>query len=97
GETIEIQTAIAIPAIKEIKVAKFHFSMCFKIKNDEAIISPKKKDHKGIGWFTSRYSISLASERILIITPPNTEIKKEPLIFSQNNLMLPLSSNPKAI
>ena len=62
----------------------------------EAMISPKKKDHRGMGSLAMRYCMSLAREKKLMAMPRISEKRNVPLMCFQNCFSLPVKSSLRA-
>ena len=60
------------------------------------MISPKKKDHRGMGSLAMRYCMSLAREKKLMAMPSIREKRNVPLICFQNVRIFPVNSSLNA-
>ncbi len=89
GETKQIQAATETPAIKDNRLVIVSLPVSFNTYIADAAINPIKNDHRGIGWWTNRYCISLAKEKMLVRIPPPTATRNFKFTAFVNSLNLP--------
>ena len=97
GERVQTTTPRMMPKTSITKSFTFHALMPFRMNMDDATMRPKKKAHVWIGWWFSRYCISLARERMLMRIPVISDSRKLPLICFQNCLNFPVKSSFSAV
>ena len=96
GESVHMIAPRATPKTSMTTSLSFHPETPFKIKIDDATISPKKNAHVCIGKSERNICIRPANARILKPIPATIDRRKLPLICFQKSRSWPLRRRPTA-